>query len=671
MAMLKSLRKGTDKYGRNIKELDQYLRIGDNNFSITENTNLHKSVTEEFQIADSYLKEGHQHQGRCLAFGKTKYVIQDDMYGWSKEFADVRLKMGGKHYNNEVFYYHYTISPDPRDHASAEEVRDLALEWVNKVFPDSQAIVSVHNDNKNQIMHAHIVVNAVYPLTGKRIQISKAKSKQMARDLQELCKEHAMSYMSSELEKNQAERRQRWARNTHEEQNLISRGVKSWKQDIRDAVDESVDHSYTWSAFKYQMGLRHFKVRETRNNEVTYYHPESTGYDKRVRGIKLGDAYTRQGVTARLLVDMKSLEQGTFKFRELDHTPKVVGVRPMDKCVRPMSPFEQMSAMLLAKRKRVTRTQSRQMIEDHLNTMAVIKRENISDWRELIKLAESAKIEAEELAETFETATNTFNQLKVFWDKAQKAKLYRREIASLPQGIWSIGTRRMRNELEEKADVLEQELDKILSQDDVKEILERLDISDASVSREYKFQNLVLFAKERMPEIEEHCHAEQARLKTIIDAAKDIQKGMYPCVSKNATPSSDIKPLRLKQSMRVTTNKTSARRKTSGTKQVEQALANLAAAKIRKENQMLLAKVDERMSHEAPRSLSKDVSHKFANNMSDKQRIVAKKPQNSSSDPREGTHSTPSADDVMASVRAARINNQTQRQNQSRQRGIS
>lgn len=138
---------------------------------------------------------------RCLAFGKTKYVLSDDKYGWSKEFIETRLVMGGKSYKDEVFYYHYTISPDPRDHASAEEIRDLALDWVNKVFPGAQAIVSVNNDNEGHIMQAHIIVNAVYPMSGKRVHISKSESKRMWRICQDLCSTYGLSTLPSTYSK--------------------------------------------------------------------------------------------------------------------------------------------------------------------------------------------------------------------------------------------------------------------------------------------------------------------------------------------------------------------------------------------------------------------------------------------------------------------------------------
>ncbi|WP_130811479.1 hypothetical protein [Olsenella sp. Marseille-P4559] len=65
------------------------------------------------------------------------------------------------------------------------------------------------------------------------------------------------------------------------------------------------------------MACMGYRVRVGRGGEVTYYHPRSSGHDLRVRGIRLGDAYTREGVTARFegISDGRELASAAAKAR--------------------------------------------------------------------------------------------------------------------------------------------------------------------------------------------------------------------------------------------------------------------------------------------------------------------------------------------------------------------
>lgn len=639
MAMLKSLRVGKDPYSRDLKELDRYLREGDRKQVPNEHKQLQQSATQAYAQADTYLEAGHNHQGRCLAFGKTDLVVGNDMYGWSKEFAETRMRAGGKHYENETFYYHYTISPDPRDHASAEETRDLALDWVNKVFPGTQAIVSVHADNKNHIMHAHIVVNAVYPMTGKRIQISKAKSKQMARVCQELCREREMSYMPSELEKNQAERRQRWARSTHAEQDLIDRGIRSWKQDIRDAIDVCVEGAYTWTRFEYLMRERGFKIRVNKNDEITYYHPDSTGYDKRVRSIRLGDAYTKQGVTARLMVDMDALAKGTFIWR------KPASIKRPRKYYKPTrrsaDPFDMLATNIMVANKRTSLADNKKQMQQNFEALATMRREGITCWEELVEVAKSAKVQAKELAETMEAATNTLARLSDTYEKAIKASSNRDEIAKLPEGFWSISTRHKRNTLENEAQKLEQEVDRVLEMPSVVEKVKEFKLDKNKFNRMDKLYLLVTYARQQMEGAQEANLAEQARLKAIVDAAYHAQKAMFPC--DKAKKYEDSKPLKIKKNPISKANKVPTERTI---KELEENLAIIAAVKTRQQREELVRKVN-KYAPSVPQSTSKapSVSRTIQN-------PSMQKPAPNDAFKR------PSAEQVKQSVKAARSQNQ-------------
>ncbi|MCD8211988.1 MAG: relaxase/mobilization nuclease domain-containing protein [Oscillospiraceae bacterium] len=66
-------------------------------------------------------------------------------------------------------YYHFKLSPDPKDHVTPETLMDYATEMVEEHFSEYQSVIGIHKDNG--VLHAHILVNAVSSLTGKKINL--------------------------------------------------------------------------------------------------------------------------------------------------------------------------------------------------------------------------------------------------------------------------------------------------------------------------------------------------------------------------------------------------------------------------------------------------------------------------------------------------------------------
>ncbi len=113
------------------------------------------------------------------------YLGPDD---WDRVMDDTR-RLWGKDVGRK--YYHFVISPDPEDGLTAEQVRDLAVEWARERYAGKEWVVETHDDNG--IPHAHVVVNSVDPNDGYKIQISDDDVRKDAMSLQVICKEHGCS----------------------------------------------------------------------------------------------------------------------------------------------------------------------------------------------------------------------------------------------------------------------------------------------------------------------------------------------------------------------------------------------------------------------------------------------------------------------------------------------
>lgn len=289
------------------KQVDDYLSFG------------HRSMEDHEERMERYLA-GDKSASRSMAFGHSP-GLPDTPFGWHK-VMDATRKRFGKDRPPEWFerkrqsnpdlvwrnYYQWVLSPDPKDRASAEEVGQLAQEWCERVWPTEQGwqwIWSVHDDNVNGVMHAHVILNAVNSSNGLKAQITPEDSDNMARVAQEIAREHGMGTLPDLSERRKAMREGRQAptiqsvRMSAAERSLRRRGRRSWVAEIRDAIDRSIENSSDWDEFVEKFEADGFKVEWSRRG-IGYRHPDSGGHDKKVLASSLGSNYDEFGIRARL-----------------------------------------------------------------------------------------------------------------------------------------------------------------------------------------------------------------------------------------------------------------------------------------------------------------------------------------------------------------------------------
>lgn len=234
-----------------------------------------------------------------------------DVARWDEAFDETR-QMWGKDDGRK--YYHFIVSPDPADGIDAKALVDLATNWVQKRYPDGQWVVEVHEDNG--IPHAHIVLNSVLPDTGKKVHISNAEVQGDAAELQRLCRERGLSafdnfeivrdeedgaWIAKSPWPKEAERtgRRPARRNlTPGQRRLRAKGVRLWTDDMHDAIEEAMRGCRTWSAFERELSKRGYRAQTSRRGTLTFYPPDGRGHP--VKGYKLDDSYTADGIRARL-----------------------------------------------------------------------------------------------------------------------------------------------------------------------------------------------------------------------------------------------------------------------------------------------------------------------------------------------------------------------------------
>ena len=143
-------------------------------------------------------------------------------------------------------------------------------------------VIATHTDT--QTVHSHIVVNAVHPLTGRKLHFNDDEYAELKDMANEIGKEFGFS--SLDFRKKAENNR------TQDEQHIILKGGTSWKEELREVIEEGKLLASDESEFFAH--LAKYGVKVTRSGkDYSYLHPEKS---KAVRGQKLGDNYTKREV---------------------------------------------------------------------------------------------------------------------------------------------------------------------------------------------------------------------------------------------------------------------------------------------------------------------------------------------------------------------------------------
>lgn len=212
-------------------------------------------------------------------------LFEDEDY--AKQFEETAALYGkGKGYN-ERKHYHFKLSCARQDNVSPNEAHKFAEEVAEILFRDYECVLATHTDTDT--VHSHIIVNAVNPLTGKKLQFSPKDYIAMKDEVNRLGKEHG--YTEANFRK-----RGKNSRTAAERKIMLSGGV-SWKEELREVIVEAIRQSRSEQEFEDYLKAC-YGVEITRSGkDYSYLHPQR---QKPIRGAKLGTNYTKSEVLRKL-----------------------------------------------------------------------------------------------------------------------------------------------------------------------------------------------------------------------------------------------------------------------------------------------------------------------------------------------------------------------------------
>lgn len=253
--------------------------------------------------------------GRCddrtLAWDFINMPFQRSEEGWEAAMEETCRLFGNDRSiagKKTVYYHHFIISPDPRDHVDLDTLRALACDWAKEIFGDEESrregrcgiaevAICYHDDNSNGIPHAHLIVNNTNIVDGNRLRIGNRLNKEvLPNTLQSMAAELGLSFFDN------SRRAPRFgAYLTKVERAFAREGRFSWKQDIRDKVQIAMRTTRDEESFSRRLEELGVRVcpSSTREGDWTYAHAANPARWA-ATGYRLGANYRRDAIVARL-----------------------------------------------------------------------------------------------------------------------------------------------------------------------------------------------------------------------------------------------------------------------------------------------------------------------------------------------------------------------------------
>lgn len=219
-----------------------------------------------------------------------KYVLQErktvEANGWqltsgincSPQFAvqEFKATRAAYHKDSPVWFYHYTQSFLPEEPITGEQAHELAKEFAEKAWPDSQILIATHVDREH--IHSHFVVNSVCYESGYMLRQGPTTLKKLRKLSDEICLAHGFSVLPPDPPKHSKQLSTREYRSMDKNQ--------SWKLQLMIAVEDTMAVARSREHFIKLMARKGYQVKWTdERKSITYTMPSGM----KCRDIKLYD----------------------------------------------------------------------------------------------------------------------------------------------------------------------------------------------------------------------------------------------------------------------------------------------------------------------------------------------------------------------------------------------
>lgn len=196
------------------------------------------------------------------------------------EYAKSQMKMTRSMFGKEDGIQAHTIiqSFKPNE-VTAEQANEIGRELAEKVAPNHQVAIYTHDDKEH--MHNHIVIGAINLETGRKYQSNAKQRHHVKEKNDEICRNHELSVVTEFTNP---------VRYTLSESELLEKKQRSWKDEIRRAIENSRDNSTNFDTFRQNLQETYGIETKLRGKTLSFKHPDRERF---VRANKLGYDYEK------------------------------------------------------------------------------------------------------------------------------------------------------------------------------------------------------------------------------------------------------------------------------------------------------------------------------------------------------------------------------------------
>ena len=216
--------------------------------------------------------------GRGALGGVLRYVQQEEKTTWEDRrlvsgwnctaqsvCSEMQLTKERYRKTDGRQYYHFVQSFAETDDLTPQEAHAIALELVQREFPNFEVLVATHMDTNH--LHSHLIVNSVSFQNGKKLHQSAAdlQAHRLASD--EICAAHGLEILPP------PQKQMKQKRMSSREYRSAAKG-ESWKFRLMNTIDQCMRYAASKEEFISLMESEGYQVRWTDSRKnITYTTP--------------------------------------------------------------------------------------------------------------------------------------------------------------------------------------------------------------------------------------------------------------------------------------------------------------------------------------------------------------------------------------------------------------
>ena len=218
---------------------------------------------------------------RCINYAEPRATIKSG-FNCDVNYAKTQMKAIRMIYGkDDKVQAHTLIQSFKPGEVTPEQANALGYQLAEKVADGHQVAIYTHTDKDH--IHNHLVINSVNMDTGLKFQAHGQKAIQEVKDANDqICLEHGLTIPEEPAK----------VRYTTAEKSLLEKGKNSWKDEIREVVDQARGCTNDFKDFTAFLNENGVDVK-LRGKTITYTHLNA---NKKVRASKLGSDYEKETI---------------------------------------------------------------------------------------------------------------------------------------------------------------------------------------------------------------------------------------------------------------------------------------------------------------------------------------------------------------------------------------